>query len=58
MALLVADSTLGSQAQQRAVQLEERFVARVFQLITSILRLGVTQAADCYDPQVIEKHMP
>jgi hypothetical protein len=24
----------------------------------SLLRLGVTPTADCYDPRVLEKHLP
>jgi hypothetical protein len=58
MALLIAENVAGSQANQRAVQLEDRLVARVFQLITATLRLAVTQNADCYDPKVLEKHLP
>jgi hypothetical protein len=58
MALLVAESHLGREPQRKALELEEKLAARVFQLITAILRLGVTQSADCYDPRVLEKHLP
>lgn len=58
MALLIADNGPGSQAQQRAIQLEDRLVARIIQLVTATLRLAVTQTADCYDPKVLEKHLP
>jgi len=58
MAVLVAESQLGRDPQRKALEVEEKLAARVFQLITSILRLGVTQSADCYDPRVLEKHLP
>jgi hypothetical protein len=58
MALLISENVAGPQATQRALQLEDRLVARVFQLITATLRLAVTQNADCYDPKVLEKHLP
>lgn len=58
MAILVAESNLGPNPQKKAVEVEEKLAARVFQLITAILRLGVTQTADCYDPRVLEKHLP
>jgi hypothetical protein len=58
MALLIGESGSVSQASQRTLQLEERLVARAFQLITATLRLAVTQTADCYDPKVLERHLP
>jgi hypothetical protein len=58
MALLISESNLGQNTQQRVVQLEDRLAARVFQLMSAILRLGVTQKADCYDPSVLEKYLP
>lgn len=58
MALLIAENGTGSQTQQRAMQLEERLATKVFQLMAGTLRLAVTQTADCYDPKVLEKHLP
>jgi len=33
-------------------------VQSCFRLLTALLRLGVTPAAECYTPDVIEKHLP
>jgi hypothetical protein len=56
MALLLSESN--ADTTQRWTQLEDRLTARVFQLMTAVLRLGVTQKADCYDPNVMEKYLP
>jgi hypothetical protein len=58
MAILVAEGTLARDPQRKLVEIEEKLVARVFQLLTAVLRLGVTVQADCYDPKVLEKHLP
>lgn len=58
MALIVAENGGGTLTQPKAQQIEERLIAKVMQLITGILRLGVTQTADCYDPRALEKHLP
>lgn len=58
MAILVAEGTLARDPQRKLVEIEEKLVARVFQLVTAVLRLGVTAQADCYDPKVLEKHLP
>jgi hypothetical protein len=58
MALLIAENGPGSQTPQRVLQLEERLASRVFQLMAATLRLTVTQNAACYDPKVLEKHLP
>lgn len=58
MALIVAENGGGALTQPKAQQIEERLIAKVVQLITGILRLGVTQTADCYDPRALEKHLP
>jgi hypothetical protein len=58
MAVLVAEGHLSRESPRKASEVEEKLAARVFQLITSILRMGVTQTADCYDPRVLEKHLP
>jgi hypothetical protein len=57
MALIVAENGGGALTQPKAQQIEERLIAKVFQLITGILRLSVTQTADCYDPRALEKHL-
>lgn len=57
MALLISE-TNAHDTTQRWPQLEDRLTARVFQLITAVLRLAVTQKADCYDPNVLEKYLP
>jgi hypothetical protein len=58
MAILVAEGTLARDPQRKALELEEKLVAKLFQLVMAILRLGVTPSADCYDPKVLEKHLP
>ena len=40
------------------IEVEQIVVQRCFQLLTSILRLAVTHDAACYDPKVIETHVP
>jgi len=46
------------EAEARARQLEETLLQRSFQLLTTLMRLGVTRQADCYDPAAIERHLP
>jgi len=58
MALLVAESTLGKEPLRKAQEIEDKLVARCIQLLMGILRLGITPSADCYDPQVLDKHLP
>lgn len=58
MALLVAENNLSREPQKKAAEIEEKLAARLFQLVMTLLRLGVTPAADCYDPRVLEKHLP
>jgi hypothetical protein len=58
MALLVSENNLAREPQKKAQEIEEKLAVRLFQLVTSLLRLGVTPAADCYDPRVLEKHLP
>jgi hypothetical protein len=58
MAILVAEGTLARDPQRKLAEIEEKLVARIFQLLMAVLRLGVTASADCYDPKVLEKHLP
>ena len=58
MALLVAESTLGKDPLRKAQEIEDKLVARCVQLLTGIMRLGITASTDCYDPQVLDKHLP
>jgi hypothetical protein len=58
MALLVSENGLGRDPLRKAQEIEEKLAGRAVQLLTGILRLGITPATDCYDPQVLEKHLP
>jgi hypothetical protein len=58
MAMLVAEGALGRDPQRKALEIEEKLVTKLFQLLMAVLRLGVTPAADCYDPKVLERHLP
>ena len=58
MAMLVAEGTLARDPQRKLVDIEDKLVARLFQLLTTLLRMGVTPSADCYDPKVLERHLP
>lgn len=58
MALLVAENSFAREPQKKALEIEEKLAARLFQLVMTLLRLGVTPTADCYDPRVLEKHLP
>lgn len=58
MAVLVAESRLGHEPLRKAQEIEEKLLARCLQLTAGILRLGITPAADCYDPQLLERHLP
>jgi hypothetical protein len=58
MATLLSERALNKDAKERAVDVEQIVVQRCFQLLTSILRLAVTHDAACYDPKVIDTHVP
>jgi hypothetical protein len=58
MATLLSERALGSDPKARAIAVEEIVVQRCFQLLTSILRLAVTRDAACYNPKVIDTHVP
>ena len=56
--LAVGARALRRTPRQRAIDVEEIVVQRCFQLLTSILRLAVTRDAACYNPKVIDTHVP
>jgi hypothetical protein len=58
MATLLSERGLTNDAKKRAIDVEEIVVQRCFQLLTSILRLAVTRDAACYNPKVIDTHVP
>jgi len=58
MATLLSERGLAKEAKKRAVDIEEIVVQRCFQLLISIMRLAVTRSAGCYNPAVIDKHLP
>ena len=58
MAILVAENSLGKEPLRKAQEIEAKLAGRCTQLLVGILRLGITPGADCYDPQVLAKHLP
>ena len=58
MATLLSERALAKDAKKRAIDVEEIVVQRCFQLLTSILRLAVTRDAACYNPAVLDAHVP
>jgi hypothetical protein len=53
-ATLLASRQLGPDA---IVALEDVLIQRCFQLATTLLKLGITPRAECYDPSAIERHV-
>jgi hypothetical protein len=58
MATLLAERRFGKDAAGHAKDVEAALVQRCFQLFATLMRLGVTPTAECYDPHVIERHLP
>jgi hypothetical protein len=58
MAVMLSERSLAKDEKARAVELEDVLVRRCFQMLTSMLRLAVTREAGCYNPQVVEAHVP
>lgn len=58
MATLLSERRFGKDAAGQAGDIEAALVQRCFQLFSSLLRMGVTPDAECYDPKAIEKHLP
>jgi hypothetical protein len=55
-ATLLAERRFGDGAE-KITALEDSLVQRCFQLTTTLLRLGITPRAECYDPSAIERHL-
>jgi hypothetical protein len=58
MAVFLAQANLPADGRKPAVQLEEQLATRAFQLLSGVLRLGLTPTTDCYDPRVLDRHLP
>ena len=58
MALLVAENSLGKEPLRKAQEIEDKLAGRCVQLLMGVLRLGITPASDCYDPQVLARYLP
>lgn len=58
MATLLSARPAGRDARDRAVETEDIVVQRCMQFLTSLLRLAITQQAACYNPAVVDKHLP
>jgi hypothetical protein len=54
VAFLASSYTIGSK-DVNLEKLEEGAATRIFRLMDSILRMGVTQKAPCYDKEIISK---
>jgi hypothetical protein len=55
-ATLLAERRFASDGA-KITELEDALIQRCFQLTTSLLRLGVTPQAECYDPSAIGRHL-
>ena len=58
MATLLAARTMHSDNADAAIALEKALVQQSFQLLSALLRLGITPKAECYTEDVIEKQLP
>ena len=58
MATLLAARQFGKDDEERVIALEKALVQQCFQLLTALMRLGITPAAECYTADVIEKQLP
>jgi hypothetical protein len=58
MATLLSERGLGRDARDRAMEIEDLVAQRCFQLLTSLLRLGVTRDTGCYSPASLDRHLP
>jgi hypothetical protein len=58
MAILLSERRFGADEVTGARDLEDGAVQGCFRLLTALLRLGVTPTAECYAPEVVEKHLP
>lgn len=58
MATLLSERALARDARKRAVEVEDILAQRSFQLLISLLRLGITRDAGCYSPAALDRHLP
>jgi hypothetical protein len=58
MATLLAARQFNKEDVTGVVALEKTVVQQCFQLLVTLLRLGVTPTAECYSPGIIEKQLP
>jgi hypothetical protein len=58
MATMLSARDFGDEGIGRSREVEDALVQCCFRLLIALLRLGVTPAAECYTPDVIEKHLP
>jgi hypothetical protein len=58
MATMLSARDFGDDGVARSREVEDALVQSCFRLLMALLRLGVTPAAECYTPDVIEKHLP
>lgn len=55
--LMAAMFTAPANNAESLRQLEAALAQRSFQLLESILRLGITRRANCYDPGIVQQHL-
>ena len=58
VATLLAARRPGNDDTEAVVALEKALVQQSFQLLTALMRLGITPDAECYTADVIEKQLP
>ena len=58
MATMLSARDFGDEGIGRSREVEDALVQCCFRLLIALLRLGVTPAAECYTPDVVEKHLP
>ena len=58
MATMLSARDFGGDGVARAGEVEDALVQSCFRLLMALLRLGVTPAAECFNPNVVEKHLP
>lgn len=56
-ATLLAERRFADEGAKNVTALEDALIQRCFQLTTTLLRLGITPRAECYDPSAIERHL-
>jgi len=56
-ASLLAERRFSEGGAKNLTALEDNLIQRCFHLTTTLLRLGITPRAECYDPSAIERHL-